>query len=208
MAYSVFLMDPLSAMTPTLALQTMLRLQDFFDKVSARVPAAGGIRVVAPPVTSISPKDNELVVYVLPEGITIADKLPKETNAPFEPRTSPLITHHWGLTRFNSNGAISEVYVRFNDADMIAKLAFHECMHNKLRLSSAQLHLPAFPNCDNGLQCERLNPSSTLTNGNIAAMAGALLNKAPQWTGVYPFLVTARAQKAAGDSMWDSQMQW
>jgi hypothetical protein len=208
MAYLVYLLDPLSSLAPNLLLATMTKLQTLFDPIAARVPAAGGIKVISPPTSVISPKDNELVVYLLPEGITVVDQLPREKDAPWQARTSPLLTHHWGMTRFNANGAVSEAYVKFNDADMLSKLAFHECMHNKLRLTDDALHGPRNRICG-GLHCASIGPESVLLPVNITAMAGALLTNAKQWTGALQVLVTARALRDGGDQLlWDQKLQW
>jgi hypothetical protein len=207
MAYLVYLLDPLSSLAPNLLLATMTKLQTLFDPIAARVSAAGGIKVISPPTTVISPKDNELVVYLLPEGITVVDQLPREKDAPWQARTSPLLTHHWGSTRFNSNGAVSEVYVKFKDADMISKLAFHECMHNKLRRGN-DLHGPQNIICG-GLHCASIGPESVLLEANIAAMTGALLTNAKQWAGALQVLSTARALRDGGDQLlWDQKLQW
>lgn len=93
-----------------------------------------------------------------------------------------------GATFWTSAGMISEVYIDAVDGDAdfdskLAKLAFHELMHNKLdahpiKATATNIHKSGGA----GLALE--NPGSQdLTPRNIALMAAHLTLEIPQWTG-------------------------
>jgi hypothetical protein len=69
----------------------------------------------------------------------------------------------------------SEVFRDSGNAVFLAKTAFHESMHNKLRLSDPQLH------SHNGLAMASINDATPLTQSNINMMAPALRVHQPQW---------------------------
>ncbi len=87
---------------------------------------------------------------------------------------------------FNSpGGMLSEVYLRAMEGDfaysrLVAKLAFHECMHNKIDAPAgstvADIH-----NGD-GLAAASISNGSDLTDKNIALMAANLGRKVIQHT--------------------------
>jgi hypothetical protein len=61
-------------------------------------------------------------------------------------------------------------------AAALGKLAFHEAMHNKLRMTDAQLHPRG------GLASASLEASTTMTDDNVRLFAPALGNARPQNT--------------------------
>jgi len=90
---------------------------------------------------------------------------------------------HDGTTTWKTGGnGLSEVYVsRFkDDPKALAALAFHEMMHNKLRMGKA-LHGKG------GLANEEVSAATSLTDNNIKLMAGKLDDKAPQWIGGWSY---------------------
>ena len=119
--------------------------------------------------TSTTVLPNECLVYFMPPGKSIVSYSPNLPTG--TPQTS---ASSGGLT--NPNSGASEVYVKWNDKTLLAKLAFHELMHNKLQLGD-QMHL------DDGLRTGKdINPSTPLTNQNARDMASAIANAVPQWT--------------------------
>lgn len=84
-----------------------------------------------------------------------------------------------GLTSWRGDVTGSEVYVNASRGDniLLAKLAFHEAMHNKKRWTDAQLHPTG------GLAGSPITAATPLTDANIALMAAVLGRNRPQWTG-------------------------
>jgi hypothetical protein len=93
-------------------------------------------------------------------------------------RSRPASIDADGLTVWAGSLTASEVYTtRFgSNAAMLAKLAFHETMHNKTH-QGAGLH------SSGGLAASPITPSSSLTAANIRTMAGLLARSRPQWAG-------------------------
>jgi hypothetical protein len=115
---------------------------------------------------------HELLVYVVSSGMdSIVNSLPGLSGQPANLGDD-------GLTAWTNTLTASEIYVsRFGgDASMLAKLAFHEAMHNKTHQGSG-LHNGG------GLAASPLLAGSQLTRANIQIMAGALGRARAQWTG-------------------------
>jgi hypothetical protein len=87
-----------------------------------------------------------------------------------------------GFTNFMVGA--SEIYGTFiNKPVLKAKLAFHECMHNKLRLGQTTPHGPdALHTSQDGLGMATIGEETPLTTRNIQTMARALATPVPQWT--------------------------
>lgn len=191
--YRVYLVDPLVAIgKPALYLDVQRRLQEFFDQVSRAAPRSEQIMVQWMPATP-APQPRELLVYFTSEEFSVVSRF---NGARFDPAGMS----HWGYTQMKTiNGrvteAASEVYVKFMDADMLAKLAFHECMHNKLG-TGQDLHRQG------GLAAATVDAGSRLIADNIQRMAAALNNPVPQWTGGIQVLLTAKQRRDGGDSFW------
>jgi hypothetical protein len=82
-----------------------------------------------------------------------------------------------GCTAWGASGTGSEVYVRgLEGASHVAKLIFHEAMHNKLHKGES-LH------AQGGLASEIIYPDTALNDKNIESMAKALSKSQSQWTG-------------------------
>lgn len=112
---------------------------------------------------------TELLIYLLPPGATVVSNGKVESGSP--------PSGHDGLTNPNLTGGTgSEVYFHFNDSQLLARLMFHEAMHNKLRLGNQGLHSRG------GLAGSPLLANTPLTNPNIGDMAAALDTLRPQWT--------------------------
>ncbi len=81
-----------------------------------------------------------------------------------------------GLTAWRGTQTGSEVYVKRNSAALVARLAFHEAMHNKSH-SGNGLH------GQNGLAQETITETTALTSQNIRFMGRYLGRNRSQWTG-------------------------
>jgi hypothetical protein len=68
------------------------------------------------------------------------------------------------------------------DTDLVARLAFHEIMHNKLRLNDTMHSLPINKG-GGGLAKAVIANTDNLNQGNIDIMAAHLWDRHPQWTG-------------------------
>jgi hypothetical protein len=115
---------------------------------------------------------HELLIYVVSSGMdSIVNSLPGLSSRPASIDAD-------GLTAWTSSLTASEIYVnRFGaDASMLAKLAFHEAMHNKTHQGSGLHH-------GGGLAASPLRSGSQLTRPNIRTMASALGRARAQWTG-------------------------
>ena len=148
-------------------------LKEFFDKVCSS------------PLTSFSDSDywwdspasdvraNEVLIYFLG---TKADSLVHQVSpaAPLGPG---------GTTLIRSSGNISEIYLQESLSAMgggsdiargLAVLAFHEAMHNKLKLGGS-LHATG-----GGMAASTVYANTNLNAANIAKMAPALGLSVPQ----------------------------
>jgi hypothetical protein len=200
--YKVYLIDTLEAMSLQQKMKVNISLQALFDPIAKAAGYAEGA-LVHFPAYYISPASHELVICFVPFGLSIANQLPRVTqaNGQLEQRvdSDPVIDQHWGLTRFNSNGTVSEVRIRGGGPEAWSKLAFHEAMHNKLQVGNS-LHTRFNP-C--GLSCAVVDESSQLTEAERAAMVAALPNNVPQWAQAQKIMVNAGQAKGQGDPLWE-----
>jgi len=148
-------------------------LQGFFDRVVKKTNFSDcWVQWCSTPPGSIQP--NELLAYfvrsshsTLTPGFGFSGTLGRD-----------------GTTTWKTGGGdgLSEVYVsRFrDDPKALAALAFHEMMHNKLRVGKS-LHGKG------GLANEEVSAATSLTDNNITLMAGKLAARAPQWIGGWSY---------------------
>lgn len=127
---------------------------------------------------SVQPHD--IVIYFLP---SIKSSFISNTF-----KAQPLHNSGSGGTFPSPSGMITEVYLNAMEGDnsysrLVAKLAFHECMHNKLDAPTpatvVDIHGAAG---GNGLASVNINNGTELTPANIALMASALHKSVPQYT--------------------------
>jgi hypothetical protein len=187
--YNVYLFNAVGAGVPgnntvpakTLTTIATLLTEDFKKVVAAhdaKAPDAqkfGGAQVTW--TTTPAPQDNELLLYFLPSGATIAQaRVLKQGSPP---------PNHDGLTSFKDGTTASEAYLSNSDPNVLANLFFHEFMHNKLHLDNS-MH-----DHHDGLGATPVGPNTPLTPANIAEMGAALGKKQPQWVGGVPILTAA-----------------
>jgi hypothetical protein len=144
---------------------------------------------------------HELLIYFTTPELSVASAL--------APRGyDPYVTHNWGYTAWgpprggSSEQVASEVYVYTKDYRLLSGLAFHEAMHNKLRVG-ATLHTNATIAGANGLAKEEITAGDTLMKENKAAMAAHLRDARTQYTDGMQFLLARRRRRDAGDPFWD-----
>lgn len=174
--YHVFLVDPYRILLPNNAwskIKTQLNL--LFDPIAGFANFEGALVVYSNGV--VSPAPHELLVYVMPAGPPVKSIV---KNSPqFRQKLDPTAD---GLTNFLSGA--SEIYATSIDKPVLkAKLAFHELMHNKLRLGQTTPHGPdALHSSQDGLGQATIGEDTRLTRRNILTMATALRTPVPQWT--------------------------
>jgi len=168
------------------------QVQGYFNQVVARHDAAAGPKgkkhggaivrwITGPTVVG----NSELLVYMMPFNYTVAKSGRLETGAP--------PPDHDGLTHPMADGVASEVYLHTSDTDILAKLIFHEAMHNKLAMGN-EMHPKA------GLAASPVGPNSALSQPNIADMAAALDRDRPQWTAGIQLLIS-ESQRSDNDPL-------
>jgi hypothetical protein len=193
---SVFLVDPLVAIgSVKLYSEILLALQKHFDRVSAQLRPPARIPVAFIPAIP-SPTPFDLLIYFVPTEVSIV--------AQFAGRSrNPLLDDGDGFTFIKTvtaggvttASAASEVYTKTLDAKVLAALAFHEGMHNRLVLGQA-LHNRG------GMAQEVVSDSTTVSNENATQMAAAFGTRVTQWPdGVAP-LVNKRIRRDNGDPLW------
>lgn len=123
---------------------------------------------------------HDLVIYFLP---SIKSSFISNTF-----KAQPKHTSGSGGTFPSPSGMITEVYLDAMEGDnaysrLVAKLAFHECMHNKIDASTpatvADIHGKAG---GGGLASANISNGTDLTPENIALMAQVLDKAVPQYT--------------------------
>lgn len=183
--YRVFLFDPYKVLLPDNVWNSIkIQLNLLFDPVigSAPFPSAFEGAVVTYGNGVVAPAPNELLVYVLPPGRSVVPLSPGGT-----PNTDPTAD---GYTNFRAGA--SELYAgKLSSPILMAKLAFHECMHNKLRLGQTTPNGPdALHNSQDGLGAAVIKADTPLTTRNIRTMAAALNTAVPQWTAGIQTILT------------------
>jgi len=115
---------------------------------------------------------HELLIYVVPSA---TDSIVRDMPA-LRGRASPH-PRDAGFTAWAEGVTASEIYPpRDTQPVRLAKLAFHEAMHNKLHVGG-ELH------GRDGLAVSPIQPSSELSDNNKRNMAAVLGQDRPQWTG-------------------------
>jgi hypothetical protein len=175
--FTVYICDALGSLKATVAPAVQAKLKEYFSKITEGSYDSCEVKEAA---SGQKLEENELLVFFMPPGLSIAASLPGATAKPD--------TSSDGFTIWTTaSGAVSEVYAKTSlDAEMLAKLAFHELMHNKLRLGE-KLH-----DEQDGLGAKEISASSVLTAKNISGMKAALPNKTLQWVAGVAVLTTGK----------------
>jgi hypothetical protein len=162
--YRTFMVDPLGALAPTLGNAIQSQLAGLFSPVVGFDRFFENNWVFFNP-TGAAPMIHELLVYFMPAGQSIVK---------YAPHTGTIDLSVGGNTAFGAGA--SEVYVKGDDPVFLAKMAFHELMHNRLKLGDSQLHPQG------GVAAERINAGTLLNDRNIKSMAAVLRVPITQFT--------------------------
>ena len=173
MPYNVYLHEVgISGLTPDIRNTVITKMTRWFNLVVDHHPYRTAVVQWArsrPPI-----QDHELLVYFCQS----------QMNSVIRARLAGGASgNEDGLTVFPDGNHASEVYVfganGNSPLDSVAELAFHECMHNKLRLNDHQLHPRP------GLAARAVGAHTPIHAQNISQMRAALSNPQPQWLGGY-----------------------
>jgi hypothetical protein len=161
--YRIFIADLLEVLTAELARSLRLQLERLFAPCTA-----GRFQHHAACFAnrSVKPFGHEMLVYFMPPNLSIVKNVPNMIGSPnlgADGTTAP-------------NAGASEVYVKSDHPLFLAKIAFHELMHNRLRLSNAELH------GQGGLASASIQANTPLTPANIQSMAKVIADPITQWT--------------------------
>lgn len=200
MAYNVYLFNGTiaaskmsgSSLTNDQLNAIVQKLQGYFNQVVARHDATAGPKgtryggamvrwITGPTPVAV----NELLVYLMPFGFTVAKSGKLEMGSP--------PPDHDGLTNPIGGSVASEVYQHFSDPAVIANLMFHEAMHNKLALDN-RMHSRG------GLAASPVSADTVLSPSNISDMAAALDTQRPQWTAGIQLLIS-ESQRSDNDPL-------
>ena len=128
----VYLLDPLAVIGSLSRYSEILgALQGHFDKVAARMNE----RILVAFIPAVpTPTSHDLIIYFVPSEISIVSQFAGR------PR-NPITDDGDGFTSIkrSASGAVSaasEVYVNTTNGKLLAALAFHEAMHNRLALGN------------------------------------------------------------------------
>src|SRR5918993_165998 len=169
--YKVYLCDVLDAVGSARRKDVRSHLQDYFNPIAQGGGFPEGALVDYITATP-QPASNELLIYFMPYGWSVANQMPNSTSV------NPLGGHD-GLTKFSNTKdgqAVSEVYAKTTITRVLANLAFHEAMHNKLRLGN-DMHQ------QKGAASKEIDDATRPSEDNKKRMQAALKTDRPQWTG-------------------------
>jgi hypothetical protein len=199
--FLIYLTDVLSCLNTGLYTQIYFILKAWFDPIARGANFSDAQILWAPAIVPLS--NDQLLVHFVPQELSIVSQLSGS-------RIDPQARGHWGVTAWatpqgaSEQATASEVYVKDLNAEILSKLVFHECMHNKLHLDNQALHPGNPPRVDPalGLASAILDSSTNLVPANTTAMAGALRTPRKQWTDAVPRLLQHRARRDIGDPVW------
>ena len=187
----VYLVDPMAAIgSLSRYSEVMGALQGHFDKVAARLKD----RILVAFIPAVpTPTTHDLIIYFVPPEISIVSQFAGR------PR-NPITDDGDGFTSIKTSAsggvtAAAEVYVNTTNGKLLAALAFHEAMHNRLALGN-RLH------ARDGMAQAEVTPDTSVTPANASQMAAGFARSIKQWPdGVLP-LVNRRIRRDGGDPLW------
>jgi hypothetical protein len=168
--YRTFIADPLGALNPALFTQVASELQKLFAGCLGKTYDSNTVIAAD---TSNMPSGAELLVYFVKSGQSVVKNVPSIVDL-----TKP------GTTVYQSGA--SEVRAVSTSAAGLARLAFHELMHNRLKASDAVLHPQG------GLASDTVDETTALTPANAAAMSAVIGTPIVQWTAGIAILTNGK----------------
>jgi hypothetical protein len=158
--YRTFIADPLGTLNPALLTQVQSELKGLF---AGCLGATYTDNTVVTADTSTVPSGAELLVYFVKSGQSVVKNVPAVVDLTA-----------MGSTIYQSGA--SEVRVTSSSAPLLARLAFHELMHNRLQASDATLHPQG------GLAAASVSDTTALSPANATAMSNVIGTPITQWT--------------------------
>ena len=165
--YNIYLGDPYGLEYDWAGLQTeVVKLFRPAIKGSKRYKELTAQRTLVEPNLAA----GELLVYVVQS----------ELRSVLRSITDPSNVDGGGLTKgFKSGEMGAEVYAVHTSPPLLAKLVFHEALHNKLKLSNEALHGKQ----KSGLAAAGVGEGSEPNTRDYTLMRKALESSVPQWLG-------------------------
>jgi hypothetical protein len=164
--YKTYIGDPLGCVPAALLSQIQSQLADLMSPCTSNAFENNWVYLASP---SLVPQGWELLVYFAPAGVSIIKNAPSTESPDLDAG---------GNTAFGAGA--SEVYMKSTDPVILARLAFHELMHNRLQLGGKGptdgLH------AQGGLASWQIDASTPYTDANKNAMAAVISNPITQWT--------------------------
>ena len=168
--YRTFIADPLGTLNPALFTQVQTELAGLFAQCLGK--SYDSNTVVAADASNM-PSGAELLVYFVKSGQSVVKNVPSVVDVSVP-----------GTTVYQSGA--SEVRFVSTSAAALARLAFHELMHNRLKASDAVLHPQG------GLAGKTVDATTALTAANIAAMSAVISTPIVQWTAGIAILANGK----------------
>jgi hypothetical protein len=159
--YKTFIANLLGALPQKLAWQVQSHLADLFSPCISNDFENNWVYFAD---AQNKPDKHELLVYFMPAQTSIIKHVPSVA--------APDLSID-GNTAYAAGA--SEVYVKSSDPLLLANLAFHELMHNRLKVGNS-LHRQG------GLASAVVYNSTEITKDNIRAMAKVISKPIKQWT--------------------------
>lgn len=165
--YRTFMVDPLNAIPVRTAYVIQSQLAALFSPIVGVSGFYENNWVFFNP-SQATPMDNEMLIYIMPQGVSIVKNLPGLKGS--------VDLSLNGNTVWVGNVRASEFYAVGPDPVLLAKLAFHELMHNRLKQGD-EMHAD-----QDGLGAKVIGPDTQISSRNMRSMAQVLRRPCPQWT--------------------------
>lgn len=168
--YKTFIGDPLGCIPQALFHRIQIELSSlFFPCIALKFGDGFENSWVYKASPTVIPMGWELLVYFSPANVSIIKNVPG----------APSLDLTIGGNTISTAGA-SEVYMKTNDPVMLARLAFHELMHNRLKMGGTGPHdgLHSL----GGLASWIIDVNTEYTDSNKWAMNKVIKKPIKQWT--------------------------
>lgn len=193
----VHLLDPLVTIgNPARYLDIIRNLQEHFNTVALALRPPDKVLVAFTPATP-APTTSDILIYFAPMDFSIVASFAGRKRDPglddSDGFTSIKTSTTGGIT---TKSAASEVYTKTIDTKVLAALAFHEAMHNKLVIGQ-EMH-----NGD-GMARASVGPETQVSTTNAQQMAAAFRRPVTQFPGGVAVGLAARLRRDSGDPLWN-----
>ncbi len=198
--YFIYLSDIFGLLSPPQYIGVANELKTLFDPIIRLNGRYSSVEVLWIPTNFLKYPLDSLAVHITPPDCSIANEA--RGLRPSDPRdvllTDGATFIHNDPSKDNGDGfVVSEVFGSTQDVTALSRLIFHEGMHNKLLMSSAQLHPLG------GLASASIGPGTLLTPGNIQSMAAVLHLPRVQMKDALAKIIDRRLRRDTGDPNWN-----